>query len=495
MTRWLVAIMLALMPMAARAEWREATTPHFLIYSQGSEKSLRQRAERIEALNYLMLRANGIQDDPHPYRVRVYVVGSLADVHRMMDKPRDTVVGFYRPRTEGPVAFIPEGDGNGLAPQIVLFHEYAHHFMLQNFPVAYPPWYIEGFAELVSTASFERAGTITYGKVADHRSYEFEGRVVNARDMLLKPPASEGLNYGDSWLLTHYLTFAPERRGQLRAFLSAFNGGASPTEAAKAFGDLGKLSRDVSSYLSAANFGYVPVPIPPSIGQSITVRILPPDEAAMLPLAMEFTKPMDKAAAQAFLAKVQAATGALPDSVAALKLRAEVEIDSDALDAALATTDRLVALAPNDARARYFRGAALLAKAKADIKAQGGDHEAQLVAARREIVAANKLDAEDPLPLLAFFEVSSMMPGPLPQAAIDALGRAQEIVAQDVRTRLTYASILIARGDKMRAARLLRPLAYSPHGGEAAAAALKMLASLEPAGATPIPPSAAPTTN
>lgn len=492
MTRWLVAITLALMPMAARAEWREATTPHFLIYSQGSEKSLRQRAERIETLHYLMLRANGIEDDPHPYRVRVYVVGTTADVHRMMEKPRDDVVGFYRPRTEGPAAFIPESATGLIDPQVVLFHEYAHHFMLQNFPVAYPAWYIEGFAELVSTASFERPGQITYGKVADHRSYEFEGRVVNARDMLLKPPTAVGLNYGDSWLLTHYLTFAPDRRGQLRAFLAAFNAGASVTDAAKVFGDLGKLSRDVSAYLTAANFGYVTVPIPASIGQNVTLRTLAPDEAAMLPLAMEFTKPMEKAAAQAFLAKVESAASALPDSVAALKLRAEVEIDSGAIDAALATSERLVALAPNDVRARYFRGAALLAKAKADMKAARAGAQDTLVAARHEIIAANKLDPLDPLPLLAFFEIASMMPGPLPQNAVDALGRAQEIVAQDFGTRMTYANVLIARGDKAGAARLLRPIAYSPHGGEAATAAQKLLAGIEQApSATPATPASA----
>lgn len=485
MRRMLLALMVALWPVVARAEWREARTPHFLIYSQGSEKSLRQRAERLESVHYLMLRANGIADDPHPYRVRVFVLGSTADVQRMMERPNSNVAGFYRPLTEGPVAFIPEGNDNGLNPQIVLFHEYAHHFMLQNFPVAYPAWYIEGFAELVSTSSFERAGMITYGKVADHRSYEFEGRVVNARDMLLKPPSAGGVNYGDSWLLTHYLTFAPDRRGQLRAFLAAFNAGATTAEAAKAFGDLGKLSRDVSAYLAAANFSYVPVAIPPSIGENIAVRVLPRDEAAMLPLAMEFTKHMDAASAKVFLEKVQAAASAFPDSVAALKLRAEVELEHGATAAALATTERLVTLAPGDARAHYYRGAALLAQAKADTKAQANDQQAELAAARRAIVAANKIDADDPLPLLAFYEIATLMPGQLSQNAIDALGRAQEIVAQDSGTRLTFANILIARGDKVRAARLLRPLAYNAHGGDAAAAALKMLAALDPSGAAP----------
>lgn len=202
-------------PTLAMAEWREAKTPHFLIYSQGSEKSLHQRAERLEALHYLMQRATGVSEEPHPYRVRVYVVSDVGAVQRLLGEHDEGVVGFYRPRREGPVAFIPETENVGLNPQIVLFHEYAHHFMLQNFPVAYPPWYIEGFAEMVSTASFEQVGKITYGKVADHRAYEFDGRVVDAREMLIKPPVvttGTGLNYGDSWLLTHYLTFAPTRR-------------------------------------------------------------------------------------------------------------------------------------------------------------------------------------------------------------------------------------------------------------------------------------------
>lgn len=493
MSRWLVTIMLALWPIAASAEWREAKTPHFLIYSQGSDKSLRERARRLEAVHYLMLRANDVTEDPHPYRVRVYVVSSVRDIWKMMEKPDQNVAGLYRPRTEGPVAFVPESEESGLNSQIVLFHEYAHHFMLQNFPVAYPSWYVEGFAELVSTASFEQADKITYGKVADHRSYEFEGRVVNARDMLMEAYRDKerrgGLNYGDAWLLTHYLTRSRERAGQLRAYLAAFNRGASAAEATNAFGDLGKLSRDVSTYLSAASFGYVAIPLPEAIGQNIDVRVLGADEAALLPLVMEFTKPMPKAEAQAFLARVESETAKFPTSRHALALRAEVELDSDAIDRAATTTDQLLALAPEDARAHYWTGAALLAQAKA----AKGDTSATLKAARHEIVAANKLDSDDPLPLMAFYHVSAML-GARAQNAIDALARAQEIVPQDAGLRLTLASALIASGDKPRAARLLRPLAFSPHKEAGAAEAQKLLDALEgpaPSSATvPAPPPA-----
>lgn len=489
MHRWLVAVLLVCWPVAGSAAWREAKTPHFLIYSQGTEKSLRERARRLEAVHYLMLRANSVADDPHPYLVRVYVVPTRRDVWKMMEKPDQNVGGFYRPRTEGPVAFIPEAEEGGLSGQVVLFHEYGHHFMLQNFPVAYPPWYVEGFAELVSTASFEQPGKITYGKVADHRSYEFEGRVVNARDMLMDTYRDKekktGLNYGDAWLLTHYLTRSPDRAGQLRAYLTAVNRGATPDQAMAAFGDLGKLSRDVSAYLTAANFSYVAVPIPDAIGQNISVRTLGDDENALLPLEMEFTKPMAKAEAQAFLARVERETAAYPNSVYALTLRAEVELDSDAVDRALVTTDQLLAAAPQSARAHYWKGAALLAQARAE----SGDKATTLQAARHEIVAANKLDSDDPLPLIAFYHVCAMT-GTGAANAVAALTRAQEIVPQDNGLRMTLVSALIGTGDKPRAIRLLRPLAYSPHRDEGTAAALKMLQSLE-GGA---PPAAAPPT-
>ena len=54
-----------------------------------------------------------------------------------------------------------------LDPKSVLFHEYAHHFMLHHFPAAYPAWYVEGFAEFFSVVAFPQDGSIEYGKIAD----------------------------------------------------------------------------------------------------------------------------------------------------------------------------------------------------------------------------------------------------------------------------------------------------------------------------------------
>lgn len=475
-------IALMLLPSVARAEWREASTPHFLIYSQGTEKSLRQRAERLEAVHYLMLRADGLQEELHPYKVRIYVVRDTDAVQRLMSKPNPEVAGFYQPRPEGSVVFTPENtadSGSSSFAQIILFHEYAHHFMLQNFPAAYPSWFVEGRAELVSTASFEKPGVITYGKVANHRGYEIQSDTISPTKMVVAEPVEKKgfstLSYGASWLMTHYLTFSTERSGQLAAYLQAFNGGASMTDAAKTFGDPKQFDHDVLRYLRAAKFSYRQVPIPPEIGQKVTFRILSGDEAAMLPLAMEATKTMEKAQATAFAARVTAAAAQHPDSVFAQQLLAEVQLEAGELDAAGKTADRLATLAPNVARARYIRGAVMLAKAEV----MKGDPEAAVRAARREIVAANKLDPDDPLPLIAYYRSYAVAGMAAPDIAFDGLGRAFEIAPQNDSLRLNYVSALIARGYKAKAILILKPLAFSPHDDGLSAVARKMLDRLE----------------
>ncbi|MES2043154.1 MAG: hypothetical protein V4475_04715 [Pseudomonadota bacterium] len=481
-----MATLLCGMAAPASAEWREAKTRHFLIYSQDNEAKLHKFAERLESVHALMLMATGVREEAHAYPVRVYVVAGTKAVQSYMDKPDPNVAGFYRPMVAGPIAITPQntgGDDSSFSPQVVLFHEYAHHFMLQFFPSAYPAWYVEGWAELVSTASFEKAGVISYGKVADHRRYELDlasfhikaSRLVTLRQKDLGDEERARF-YGSSWLLTHYLTFDPARHGQLAAYLTAFNAGASQAEAAKVFGDPRGLDRDLDKYLEAASFTYRQPPIPPEIAREVAIRPLAPDEAAMLPYVLEFTKTMKSDAAKAFAARVEIAAAQFPDGAAAQQLAAQVDLDAGLLDPAEREATRAVALAPQSARAHYYLGAVRLERAKA----ADGDKRGLLVAAgKSEILAANQLDANDPLPLIAFYESFGIARQPASDAGRAALARAVEIVPQDGGTRMTYVYDLIIHGQKQTAARMLKPIAYDPHGGSGSVRALRMLDILE----------------
>ena len=468
----------------AHAEWREAKTKHFLIYSQDNEAKLHKFAERLEAVHALMLMATGKQDQENPYPVRVYVVADTHAVQSYMEHPNSDVAGFYRPLVTGPIAITPRDTDSGdfsFSQQLVLFHEYAHHFMLQYFPSAYPAWYVEGWAELVSTASFEKPGFISYGKAAEHRRYELSDNIISATRLVTvrqKDLNSEerGRFYGESWLLAHYLTFDAKRHGQLAAYLAAFNSGASLADAAKVFGAPRTLDRDLDKYLTTGNFSYRQPPIPADVGRSIAIRTLAADESAMLPFEMEFTKTMKPDAAKTFAARVEAAAARFPDGPRAQTLAAEVDLDAGLLDPAEREARRAVALAPNSARARYFLGAVELARAEA----ADDDKRATLAAAgKADILAANRLDPDDPLPLIGFYRSFGAAGLPAPEAARNALMGAVQIVPQDGNTRLMLVRDLLVRGDKPHAIMLLKPLAYDVHRGGGSALALKMLDILE----------------
>lgn len=485
MPRLLICLLLLIAPSIAHAEWRVAQSKHFEIYSEDSEGELRREAERLEAVHYLMLLAYGVKDEENPYRVRIYFVDDMQDVADLTDN-RPNIAGFYKVSMGEPVAVVPRHTGthNRFDSDLVLFHEYAHHFMLEYFPMAYPTWLSEGWAELVSTASFEREGRITYGKAAEHRAYDLQHTGWIPIETLMRIPLSDvpqdarSAYYGESWLLTHYLIFSDERSKQLREFIARINRGESFADAAKVFGSLDELDHEVHQYLREANFYYKAPKLPESAIGPITVHPVSPGRAAMMEDEIGFIRSMDHKEATAFMAKVRADAARFPNDPDVLQFLAEVEYDTDAYDAANATVDRLLAIAPNRVRARYYKG--MIGLALAD-KMKGDAREAAIKAARAQIVTANRENPEDPLPLEGYFRsfiVEGVAP---PDLAMAGMIKAMHTVPQDPGVRLSLASLMIARGNKADARAVLAPVAYNPHGGEAQKAARKMLAAIDEA--------------
>lgn len=479
--RYLLAFLLAAVPTAAFAEWKEAKTDHFLIYANKSDAELTRFAERLEAVHYLMLRAIGLQDDKSPVRVKVYLYGTPSTVQRLANQ--QNAVGFYRPGAGGSIAVVPaDSKGSGLEPTEVLYHEYGHHFMLQYTPVAYPAWYVEGWAELFATSSFERKGAITFGKANSDRAAELDyGVWTHAGDIVSKqrsqlPKTSGEAFYGQAWLLTHYLTLSPARAPQLKAYLNAINRGVSQAEAAKIFGDLDQFNRDVRAYLSRRSFEYKALPLPETLVANIGLRSLGASEIELMEEQIDFRRPMPEEEAKAFLAKLRTKVARFGEDPYALLLLGEAELDSENYNGARVIADRLVKAAPDNSRALWL-------KAKVEMKSaeDADDQKAAIVLAREWIGKANAADPSDPLPFVAMFD-SYVVEGKRPdKAAIEGLREAQRLVPQDDSVRFKLAAALASRNDPVAlidAVRILRPIAFDPHGGEGATAAQEMINKL-----------------
>jgi tetratricopeptide (TPR) repeat protein len=479
--RRFLALFILFLAMPAQAEWKEIKTDHFLIYADKSDKDLSRFAEQLEAVHFLMLRANGLKEDRLPVRVKVYAYGSVDKVGKLASNAN--AAGFYRPGPSGAIAVIPQSaGGSGLSSLEVLFHEYAHHFMLQYFPAAYPAWYVEGWAELIATSSFERKGAITFGKANSDRAGELEfGYWTHAGELVAKPrdelpKASKEAFYGQSWLLAHYLTLSPERSQQLRMYLNGINRGFSQQQAAAFFGDPDAFNKDVRAYLSRRNFEYKAVPLPEGLLTNYQSRTLSPAEIDLMEEQIDFRRPMEPADAKIFLDKLRAKVARHGNDPAALHLLGEAELDLKNFDAARKVADQMLAIVPEHPNALTLKAQVELHFAKT-----ADDPEVAIAAVREWISKAKVADPQNPLPHIALYESYAVNGEQPSDDAIEGLREAVRLVPQHDGARFQLATALFNRDGPAavpEAVKLLRPVAFDPHGGETAEGAIKLIAAM-----------------
>lgn len=469
-------------PALARASWHEASSKHFVIYSDDKPERLQEFATRLEKFDQAVRFARSMQDHSpgQGNRLTVFVVSSITEVQKLSQMKDRDLAGFYTGRATGSIAFVPRRAGDGskwsLDPENIFFHEYSHHLMMQNLSRPYPEWLVEGFAEFMSTAIFDRDGSVGLGAPALHRAYSLlEGVQIPIAALLAGNYGkldSEGRAslYARGWLLAHYLTFEPQRRGQLEAYLDGIAKGDKPLTAAEtAFGDLRQLERDVDGYLKRRKMSYVRVPAAQAQPGRIDIRPLSEGAAAIIPLRMKSKRGVDKDTAAPLAQQIRSVGRMYPDDPLVQVTLAEAEHDAGNLDAAWAAAERALKADPKSTEALIYKGRVMIAKG------EKSGAEADWKDARRWLLAANKLDTEDPEPLMLFYQTYAWQ-GERPTAnAISALHYASRLAPQDGGLRMTSA-VAYLNERKLDEARLeIAPIAYDPHGGEFAAAARRML--------------------
>ena len=463
-----IAALAALAPAApASAEWLKATSRHFVVYSNTSEAALRREAADLERFDALIRRFHqtGPDDDAEFNRVTVFVVPSTSRIAKMSG--RRNVAGFYVPRVTGSIAFTPKLSGTeetDLTGRIVLFHEYAHHFLYGNANAAYPAWFSEGYAEFTSTAK-EMKGAYWLGVAANHRAYGLrDGKGLSIRQ-LLQPPAKmddrqiDAL-YGRGWLLTHYLLFDADRRKQLARYLQLFNAGTPSLDAAtEAFGDLEALDKALDAYLGRNMLPALPVDLKLLGTPNVEVRRLTQGEAALIGFRMESTRGVSSTTAAPLYARAAAAAAPFGRDAVAQGWLAEMAFDAGKLDEADAAADAAIAADPASSQALLYKARTRMARIAG---AKTADPKAW-TEARSWIVKANHAQSNDAAALALFYESFLAQKVPPSKSAIAGLYRAVNLVPQDNGLRFLAARQLILDGHVDGAKRLLRALAANPH--------------------------------
>jgi tetratricopeptide (TPR) repeat protein len=486
----------------AAATWYRASSEHFLIYSEQKPQALLEFAQDLEKFDGAVRVLRGMQDLPpsEGNRITIFTLPTAAEVQRLYGDKSGFIDGFYKGSAAGSVAYVARGDrapgsrrkiGSmtfesltaGMDGETILLHEYSHHLMMQDLAVPYPEWLVEGFAEFMATAQFEKDGTVGIGLPDAQRYYG----LLNGKQLPLETLLSGKYDkiteeehesiYGRGWLLTHYLTFEPSRKGQLRTYLLALAKGADPLQAARDnFGDLKQLERDLERYMRRSKMQYLKVSGTALNFAPIQMSEVSAGGAAVMPLLAEIKNGVSGSAAEPMAQKVRAVERLYPGDELVETTLAQAELDARHFDAAEAAADRAIRVNARNTEAMVLKGQSIMERAEA---LTGNARHDLFEQARNTFIAANKIDAEDPEPLADYYEAYAREGRRPTDNAIAALHYASDLAPQDLGLRMNSALAYLQENKPRDARQALIPIAYDPHGGDFAKIARAMMERID----------------
>jgi hypothetical protein len=481
MIRGLLAFVLLCVATPASAQWYEASSNNFLVYSQGSEQDARDYAAKLERFHYVLRTYHRVTAPAPANRLRVFLTAERTGVARLAGRSTDSgVAGYYVTDARGQMfvgtrsrARLRPGD---LDPESVLLHEYTHHFMYRYFPAAYPTWYSEGFAEFWGATHFLPNDVVEVGHPAEHRFATFRDlgwmpieRLFVAHNYAEVPGLNRYLLYAEGWLILRYVFEHPERRRQLELYLNLINNGATYDAAMRrAFPDLDRFNTELYQYSGQIRFNVLRLPFRAIDIGTIATRQLRPAEEALLPDEIAVSQGYPAREARERADQVRAIAARFPDDPFAIGLVMETERLAGNDAAALAAADRLLAIDPDHARALAAKGLIQAAMLRA-----AGSADARAWAAARALISrAGRAAPHDPVVLEAYYDSYVVQNAGLPpDDAQAALYTAMELAPSDDALRYRVARDFERRDMLREALAVIRPVAYStPHrGGESAA--------------------------
>jgi Flp pilus assembly protein TadD len=380
-------------------------------------------------------------------------------------------MGFYAASPGGIAAFVDDRGGAwGGGDDEILFHEIAHHFMLQYRPMAYPAWFVEGFAEYVMTAQI-KGTTIDFGRPSATRvSWLKNVRWLPMERVLFGgsggPRNERALFYAQSWLVAHYLMRDEGRREKFKAYVAALNRGVPAREAFTAqFGDVKAFGGAVEAYARRGMTYSRLTRLSAKASPAIRVETLPPSAEELLPAEAALYVGQRGDYAAKILAKVRAEAARHPGDGYARRVLATAEVLHGDPAKGEALLDELLKASPNEAAILYLKGMRHLLAGRSD----PAKKEAHFKAARPWFVKAHKADPNHWQTLARYGESLTTESRFGSENTMNILLKAQQLAPQVVELTMNAANLLLIRGHAEEAEALVLPLASHPHNVQLAA--------------------------
>jgi len=247
--------------------WFEVRSDHFIVLTDTSEKQARQTAgqfERMRSLFHTVL-PNAASDAASPIVVlalRDKKDFSTLEPTAYLAKNALDLAGLFL-RTPDQNYILLRLNSEGDHPYATVYHEYTH--FITRKAEWLPLWLSEGLAEFYQNTTIEEKDALVGQPSADDIYYLRDNRLLPLTTLFAVDHNSPyyhdeqkgSVFYAESWALTHMLeisdsTNKTNKVGDYAKLL--INHVDSVTAAQQAFGDLGKLQKQLESYISQGSF-------------------------------------------------------------------------------------------------------------------------------------------------------------------------------------------------------------------------------------------------
>ncbi len=458
---------------AKPGRWLRIEGPNFVVYSAADEARSRKEAAALEAFQTLLSKLMP-RSQRSALKLNVYLSGSSRDFQAAEPGMDKLVLGFYNARVEE-IRAVSSSDVverqrdmprnvRAMDQRVVLFHEYAHHFVMANNRVTYPSWYQEGFAEFLSTAEFNDKGADIGKFTAARARWLNAGDWLNIETFLTKRPgmlsSDETLQfYAQAWLATHYLFDHPDRARGFDKYIASLNSGGDAMGAFEpAFG---VTPQEFDKELRAYKRKPIQFWTMPGVSQDETSLVVQRMGASaddlLMPVCFLRGVPPKARAADA-IKKIREQAAKYPGDAFALRAKALAEVWFGDLAEARRQIDGLIAMDAKDAETQHLSGLCFLrtAQARPDVELYKS--------AQSAFGRAHNLDATRAASMFRYVESGLGATGRIDTHLLDVLVAAYQLAPQVYPIAITTAQALMANDRFEEALVVLRPLTADPHG-------------------------------
>ena len=354
------------MSVFAKDVWLNVKSQNFNLYGNASEKEIKKAATKLEQFRETFGRVFTSMNMQSSVPTNVIVFKSNS--YYKAFKPRradgeidDFIAGLFVSGED--VNYITLSmDGNDEQIFGLIFHEYVHSILNNNFPRSMiPSWFNEGLAEYYHTFKIEGNREVSLGlPLPSHLQLLHRNKMTSLADLfavssyqvLQMKDDERSVFYAQSWALVHYLIQGGKGKG-LGKFLDALGKGV---EREKAFTDAFQMNyeqmeKELRKYINRASYNYNKVKFEDELTFDTKMIVKPVDEGEANAYLGDLLFHMNRVEdSEPYLAKALAIH---PDSLVANMTMGMVRLREEKFDEARQYLDKAVSENSNNQFACY----------------------------------------------------------------------------------------------------------------------------------------------